>query len=348
MSTSSSFFPDALLAWYDNQGRKHLPWREDLSPYRVWVSEIMLQQTQVATVIPYFERFMARFPTIHALAVADLDGVLDLWTGLGYYARARNLHQAAKQIVAQGKFPDTQEELQSLPGIGRSTAGAILAIAFNKKAAILDGNVKRVLARFHAIDVPNQTQASHTLWQLAEQYTPDKRVGDYTQAIMDLGATLCTRTKPQCSPCPVAANCQAQIQNKQSEFPRAKARKISPVRSVMMLIFHDLENNQVLLEKRPPVGIWGGLWSFPECAGETDVARWCRDVLNVKVLETRPLPAFEHVFSHFKWQITPLYIAQYQFLNRVMDSDQYVWHSLNQPTARGFSAPVKRLLQNLG
>lgn len=343
-------FAKSLLSWYDKQGRKDLPWRKKITPYRIWISEIMLQQTQVKTVIPYFERFLARFPTVNDLAKAHEDEVLHLWTGLGYYARARNLHQSAKQIVTQygSQFPDTFEQLQSLPGIGRSTANAILAIAYEKKAAILDGNVKRVLTRLHAIfGVPTQTKITQQLWKIAEKQTPQKRTADYTQAIMDLGATICTRTKPLCRICPVAKICQAHLQNKQEEFPTPKPRKKIPVRAVNLLIFHDKKRNQVLLEKRPPVGIWGGLWSFPECSIETDVKRWCEDILNLNVLTMKSLPVFKHVFTHFQLNITPIYVDKYEYKNRVRDSAQYIWYTLDKPSARGLAAPVKRLLQSL-
>lgn len=343
-------FAKSLLFWYDKKGRKDLPWREKITPYRVWISEIMLQQTQVKTVIPYFERFLDHFPSITDLANAHEDEVLSLWTGLGYYARARNLHLAAKQIVSQhsAEFPDNLEKLQSLPGIGRSTANAILAIAFQKKATILDGNVKRVLMRLCAIEgTSTQTQVVQQLWEIAEKYTPEKRADDYTQAIMDLGATICTRSKPLCVMCPVSKGCKAYLQNRQMEFPQRKIHKKIPTRFVNLLIFHDKKHHQVLLEKRPPVGIWGGLWSFPECSIEEDIKKWCKDVLNFKVIAMKSLPDFKHVFSHFQLNITPIYIYQYDQKNRIMDSQQYIWYKLDEPTARGFSSPVKRLLQTL-
>lgn len=343
-------FSKKLLTWYDNQGRKHLPWREKITPYRVWVSEIMLQQTQVKTVIPYFERFMQRFPTVAHLANASEDEVLHLWTGLGYYARARNLHRTAKKIHAahQDDFPDTSELLQELSGIGRSTAGAILAIAFNKRAAILDGNVKRVLTRFHAIEgVPSQADVNAALWEIAEKQTPQKRVGDYTQAIMDLGATTCLRKKPLCVMCPVAAHCQAYLQNRVDEFPTPKPRKATPIRSVNMLIFHDVENNRVLLEKRPPVGIWGGLWSFPECGTDIEIKKWCEREMHLKVRGVKKLPTFKHVFTHFQLQITPVYISDYEYKMGVSDPKGREWYCLDEPERVGFSAPVKRVLEGM-
>jgi A/G-specific adenine glycosylase len=343
-------FAKNLLAWYDKQGRKNLPWREKITPYRVWISEIMLQQTQVKTVIPYFERFIARFPTVSDLAKASQDEVLHLWTGLGYYARARNLHQAAKKIHTENKgvFPTTLEALQSLSGIGRSTAGAILAIAFNQQATILDGNVKRVLTRFHAVEgVPSQSHINAQLWDIAEKHTPKERTADYTQAIMDLGATLCLRTKPFCDMCPIASGCQAYFQERASEFPTPKPRKSIPVRSVNILIFHDIKNNQVLLEKRPPVGIWGGLWSFPECSTESEIIHWCKKYLSFKVIEMKTMPAFKHVFTHFQLNITPIYISKYEYKNSISESQERIWYCLDEPTELGFSAPVKKLIQHL-
>lgn len=343
-------FAQKLLTWYDRQGRKDLPWRQDIDPYRVWLSEIMLQQTQVKTVIPYFERFIARFPTVKSLAAAQQDEVLHLWTGLGYYARARNLHRAAQQVMAEygGKFPAQVEELITLSGIGRSTAGAISAIAFNRQAAILDGNVKRVLARFHTVSGnTNDTAVIAQLWQLAEQYTPKQRVADYTQAIMDLGATCCSRSKPDCQQCPVRSGCQAHLQQRQAEFPNARKTKKIPTRSTHLIILHDRKNNAVLLEKRPPVGIWGGLWSFPECAMENAIAPWCKNNLQVETKKSQHLPMFTHTFSHFHLQITPIYITQYRQARsalQVMDSSRYVWYKLDQPAEKGFAAPVKKLL----
>ncbi len=350
MSKKSYSLSKNLLTWYDKQGRKNLPWREKITPYRVWISEIMLQQTQVKTVIPYFERFIARFPTVGDLAKASEDEVLHLWTGLGYYARARNLHRAAKKIHTENKgvFPNTLETLQSLSGVGRSTAGAILAIAFNQQATILDGNVKRVLTRFHAIEgVPSQSHINALLWDVAEKHTPKKRTADYTQAIMDLGATLCLRTKPLCDACPIASDCEAFLQGRVSEFPTPKPRKSIPMRSVNVLIFHDTKNNQVLLEKRPPVGIWGGLWSFPECSSDAEILRWCEKTLNLKIVTMKALPVFKNVFTHFQLNITPIYISKYAYKMAVSESTEQMWYRLDEPCELGFSAPVKRLIQNL-
>ncbi|MDF3055085.1 MAG: A/G-specific adenine glycosylase [Gammaproteobacteria bacterium] len=342
-------FANSLLAWYDKQGRQSLPWRSDISAYRVWVSEIMLQQTQVKTVIDYFQRFMARFPKLKDLASANQDEVLNLWTGLGYYARGRNLHKAAQQIVAQhgGRFPRTPETLQALPGIGRSTAGAISAIAFGERSPILDGNVKRVLIRYYALSEDPKTLEKQ-LWMLSDQHTPEERPGDYTQAIMDLGAMLCTRTKPICGLCPVKKGCQAYLGDRTHELPTPRAKKTTPVRAVKMLIFHDAKKGCVFLKKRPPVGIWGGLWSFPECPEEENIERWCEENYQLSIKQKEIWPTFKHVFTHFQLYITPVYVTSYEYKNLVvMDDQDHVWYALAKTPDRGFAAPVKRLLASL-
>ncbi|HLD13739.1 MAG TPA: A/G-specific adenine glycosylase, partial [Burkholderiales bacterium] len=300
-------FGARLLAWYDHHGRKMLPWKRVRDPYRIWVSEIMLQQTQVATVIPYFERFIKRFPDIRTLARARADSVLHLWSGLGYYARARNLHKAARQIVTDhdGKFPRAIESAVHLPGIGRSTAGAILALAFNQRHAILDGNVKRVLARYHAMDTPLNTQtAGAKLWELAQRHTPRIRIADYTQAIMDLGATVCTRANPDCVRCPVRVGCKARTLGTPQNFPVIAKRKTLPVKKVNMLLIRDTRN-RVLLVKRPPAGLWGGLWGLPECT-QKNVRAWCHDHIGLDIRPQQAWPAFRHRFSHFHLDITPI------------------------------------------
>ena len=337
-----------LLAWYDRHGRKTLPWKRGRDPYRIWVSEIMLQQTQVATVIPYFERFLARFPELRTLAKAKPDDVLHLWTGLGYYARARNLHRAARVIVEEhhNKFPREFEAITALPGIGRSTAGAILALAFGQRHAILDGNVKRVLARYHAVDTPNnKREAEERLWLLAEKHTPYSRIADYTQAIMDLGATLCTRTKPDCPHCPLRAGCRARKLGTPQDFPVRTARVITPVKTTHMLMIHD-PRGRVLLTQRPPVGLWGGLWGFPECADD-DVQAWCRKTLGLKIKTEKPWPVLRHAFSHFRLDITPIPARVVGGTMQAMENAETVWYKLGQPAARGFSAPVKHLLEQL-
>jgi len=345
---SQRSFSAALLAWYDCHGRKDLPWKQRRDPYRIWVSEIMLQQTQVATVIPYFERFMARFPDVAALARAELDEVLHLWTGLGYYARARNLKRAAETIVAEhaGRFPADIEQVRSLPGIGRSTAGAILAFAFDQRHAILDGNVKRVLARYHAVDERPGAVLDKVLWPLAEVHTPVTRSADYTQAIMDLGASLCRRGQPQCALCPLASGCAAFARGVPAAYPAARARRVLPTKQVTMLMIRD-DAGRVLLQQRPPSGIWGGLWGFPECAVECDPREYCRERLGLTVALDSAWPVVPHTFSHFHLSITPQPARVVAAGGQVMENNGTVWYKLSAPDARGMAAPVQRLLQQL-
>jgi A/G-specific adenine glycosylase len=339
-------FSRRVLRWYDRHGRKALPWKSN-DPYKVWVSEIMLQQTQVTTVIPYFARFMKRFPTVQSLARAKLDTVLGLWTGLGYYARARNLHKAANAIVADhgGKFPRVLEAVCELPGIGRSTAGAILAQAFDARHPILDGNVKRVLARYHAIEEPvNARQTEEKMWRLAEQHTPRKRVGEYTQAIMDLGATLCRRTKPGCDTCPVSEDCAAHKLGRAMDFPVTTKKKAMPVRNVRWLLIRD-KSGKVLMQRRPPRGLWGGLWAFPETTDE-DLGRWSREELGLAIKTETPWEVWRHTFSHFHLEITPV-PARVTRVTSAMENDEALWYNLRTPLARGVSTPVQRLLNKL-
>jgi len=351
-SSSSTHNPDwlapVLLAWFDQHGRHDLPWQHPRDGYRVWISEIMLQQTQVSTVIPYFTRFMQAFPNVCALADARLDDVLHHWTGLGYYARARNLHRAAQQIRDEyaSEFPRDFDQLLALPGIGRSTAGAILAQAFEQRYPILDGNVKRVLTRLHAIagwpgDKPVETQ----LWQLADTHTPTRRLADYSQAIMDLGATVCRRGKPLCCDCPLHAQCQAYAADNVSEYPAKKPRKALPVRSTCMLLLVDPDQQTVLLEQRPPAGIWGGLWSFPECPTDSDPVQWSREHLQLEISQPQTLPSLRHTFSHFHLDITPVLARAVSA--GIMDSPQHIWYNSSRSAARGFPAPVKQLLDSL-
>lgn len=340
-------FSDEVLNWFDQHGRKDLPWQHDITPYRVWLSEIMLQQTQVTTVIGYFERFVLAFPDVDALAKAPLDEVLHLWTGLGYYARARNLHKAAV-IVADthaGKFPDTVEQLCELPGIGRSTAGAICAIAFHRRAAIMDGNVKRVLSRVHCVaGWAGQASVNKELWQLAERYTPAQRVNHYTQAIMDLGATICVRGQPKCSACPVIDYCEALQHDCVQSFPQAKPRKSIPTRQTQMLL---IENSagEIWLEKRPAQGIWGGLWSLPELEVEQNAVDYCEQQLQIAVDSCTRLEPHRHTFSHFHLQIAPLHIKSSKQSASVMEDQQQLWYNVRKPASVGLAAPVKQLLR---
>lgn len=336
-----------LLDWFDRHGRKDLPWQRDTTPYRVWVSEIMLQQTQVSTVIPYYERFMARFPTLGSLAAADIDEVLGLWTGLGYYARARNLYKAAQTVISQhgGEFPLTVEEMAALPGIGRSTAGAILSISRRVRAPILDGNVKRVLARLHRVEGwTGSPAAEKTLWDLAERYTPHERVPDYTQAIMDLGATVCTRSRPTCSLCPFESLCEARQYLEQDLYPQSKPGKAIPEKATLMLIAR--HEDQVLLMKRPASGIWGGLWCFPEFAVGTATAAMA-ETLGLKTQgRARKLEAFRHTFSHFHLNITPVMVTAADTGKAVAEAGS-AWYKLADARQLGLPAPVVKLLNQI-
>lgn len=364
---TKSSFTQNLLDWYDQHGRKALPWQqasltETHGPYRVWVSEIMLQQTQVATVIPYYLRFMQRFPEVTDLANAQVDEVLHLWTGLGYYARGRNLHKAAVQIrdQHQGVFPEIYEDVLALPGIGPSTAGAILAQARGQRHAILDGNVKRVLTRLHAIEGwPGKKPIENHLWQLADDYTPQQRVAQYTQAIMDLGATLCSRSAPNCPTCPVQDVCDAWSAGTPTAYPSSKPKKLKPVRTTQMLMLRDTDGS-VLLEQRPPSGIWGGLWGFPEADDEQDLEAICQQRFGLEPVDQQIWPVTRHTFSHFHLDITPVHITVRQDSagrgeKGVMDQNRIVWYkpaSLNQSHTpageqKGLAAPVVRLLHAL-
>ncbi len=340
-------FSQRLLSWFKTHGRKDLPWQQDKTPYRVWVSEVMLQQTQVATVIPYFLKFMARFATVEMLADASLDDLLHIWSGLGYYARARNLHRAATIVAErhQGQLPRDLEAMTALPGIGRSTAGAILALAHGDRHPILDGNVKRVLARHGAVEGwPGDAAVERRLWQDAERYTPYSDVADYTQAIMDLGATLCTRNAPLCPVCPVAGDCRSAHDGLWQKYPGKKPVKQLPVQTKVFLMLTDPQGN-VLMERRPPSGVWGGLWSFPELAPEENVASWCRHQLAAQVEVMESWPPFRHTFSHFHLDITPVRAVAQSIDPAVMEPDRFIWYNTDQDRRQGLSAPVARLLQ---
>lgn len=345
---SRSRFSRRLLRWYDKHGRPDLPWRLAGNPYHTWISEIMLQQTQVNTVIPYFHRFTKRFPDIIALARADLDTVLHLWTGLGYYARARNLHRAAKIMVEKhdGQLPQDFQALQALPGIGRSTAAAIAALAFDQRQVILDGNVKRVLTRYHALDGwPGKRAVENQLWSLADAHTPNKRLADYTQAIMDLGATVCRRVRPYCERCPVRTSCKAFTQGNPQDYPSPAPRRSLPVKAVTMVMIRD-QRGRVLLQQRPPAGVWGGLWTFPEC-NDDDVPAWCRDTLGLSVrLDDRWQP-LRHSFTHFHLDITPIDAHVLGASGQAMENPDVIWYNPNKPDERGLPVPVKHLLGQL-
>lgn len=342
-------FSQRVIVWYDVHGRKHLPWQQQRTPYRVWISEIMLQQTQVATVIPYYERFMQRFPDVLKLADARVDEVLHYWSGLGYYARARNMHKAALQIRDhyQGQFPEDFGQVCELPGIGRSTAGAILSLACHQRHAILDGNVKRVLARYWLIEGwPGTTATAKQLWDVAEQLTPEKEVAKYNQAMMDIGSGICTRSKPRCDVCPVSEGCQAFALQRQSEFPQRKPKKAIPVRKTQMLLVRN-SNNEVLLQRRPPAGIWGGLLAFPEIPANQSIDKWCKTHLGIKVSKQTVWPELRHTFSHFHLDITPIVAKTRSTPDRIMDQGDWVWYKGESATQGGLAAPVKRLINEL-
>ncbi|MBA2816268.1 A/G-specific adenine glycosylase [Candidatus Pantoea persica] len=338
-------FAQQVLEWYQRFGRKTLPWQQEKTPYKVWLSEVMLQQTQVATVIPYFERFMARFPTVGALAAAPLDEVLHLWTGLGYYARARNLHKAAKQVVEQyqGEFPRNFDDVAALPGVGRSTAGAILSLSLGQHFPILDGNVKRVLARCYAVGGwPGKKDVEKRLWEISETVTPAQGVSQFNQAMMDLGALVCSRSKQKCEICPLNSGCVAFANGTQASYPGKKPKQVLPERSSWFLLLED--GDDVWLEQRPPVGLWGGLFCFPQFTSEAAMHDW----LKARGIHARPqqLTAFRHTFSHFHLDIVPMWLS-WSSSRAAMDEPGGLWYNLAQPPSVGLAAPVERLLHEL-
>ena len=348
--TSPEHFAQALIAWQASHGRHDLPWQQDRTPYRVWVSEIMLQQTQVATVIGYFERFMARFPDPAQLAAASIDEVLHLWTGLGYYARGRNLHRAALRIRDEfgGEFPTRFEDVESLPGIGRSTAGAILALSQGQRFAIMDGNVRRVLSRWFGIDGnPNDRATTNLLWSRAEECTPQHAVDTYTQAIMDMGATLCTRRNPLCMHCPVADRCVARIAGRQHELPAAKPKRALRRSRHTHMVLAQRDDGSVFLRQRPPAGIWGGLWAAPAFDSADEALSFAAENLGAKPVE---LPAIQHTFTHFDLTITPWLVrcnGAVPGISAVMDAPDGLWYNARQPASVGLPAPMKSLLERI-
>lgn len=333
-------FAQTLIRWQKAAGRHDLPWQQKgrADPYRVWLSEIMLQQTQVATVIPYYRRFLARFPDLARLAAAPAEEVMALWSGLGYYARARNLQQAAQDIVARrnGRFPHHLADIEALPGIGRSTAAAIAVFAFGTRAAILDGNVRRVLARAFGIEgFPGEKAVEKRLWALAESLLPERDLVAYTQGLMDLGATLCTRGKPRCGDCPLVAQCVARRQDRVGELPTPRAKRSVPQRAVAVLVL--VCRGCVRLERRPPHGIWGGLLSLPELPGGK-LPRRCADAL--------PLPVVRHAFTHFRLDIAPVLCKVSRRDTAPLNADG-VWLSLKELDAAPLPAPIRKILQHL-
>jgi A/G-specific adenine glycosylase len=340
----------ALLSWWQGNGRKDLPWQRNPTAYRVWVSEIMLQQTQVSTVIGYYDRFMKTFPDVQVLARAELDSVLHLWSGLGYYARARNMHQAAGEICARfgGVLPFDIDALQSLPGIGRSTAGAILALAADRRHPILDGNARRVLARVFGIaGWPGDTAVNRELWRLADACTPAHRVAHYTQAIMDLGASVCTRRKANCVGCPLSPQCIAHQCDVVDQIPAPRPKRNRPQREVV-LVMVVRDDGAVLLEKRPSSGVWGGLWGFPETVDVDQVPAWCHSHVGIVPRRIQVRSVLRHGFTHFDLAMTPVEAHIARPPDHAMEGDRWLWYNLNQPAAVGIAAPVARLLETFG
>jgi A/G-specific adenine glycosylase len=345
-------FSARLIAWQRQHGRHDLPWQNTRDPYRIWLSEIMLQQTQVSTVIPYYARFLGRFPDVAALAAAPIDDVMALWAGLGYYSRARNLHRCAQAVVDLhgGAFPTSVDALADLPGIGRSTAAAIASFAFGARATILDGNVKRVLARVFGVEgFPGEKRVENAMWTLAESLLPingsDDDVSAYTQGLMDLGATLCVRGKPDCARCPFADDCVANVTGRQRALPAARPKKAVPTRRTWMLVLRD--GDAVMLEKRPPSGIWGGLWSLPEAADEDTLAERARDLGGDG--EVLPLAPLTHTFTHFRLDIEPrlVEVDRAGGGHAVLGDAETVWVPLHNIDAYGVPAPVRKLLDGL-
>ena len=339
-------FHERLLDWYDIHGRKDLPWQHDISPYHVWLSEIMLQQTQVSTVIPYYLRFITQYVDITSLASAKLDDILALWAGLGYYARARNLHKAANILVRQHKaeMPFSIDELIALPGIGRSTAGAIMALAHQQKHPILDGNVKRVLARYTAISGwPGKKPVEQKLWKIAESLLPEKRITHYTQAQMDLGATICKRNKPLCLQCPLHEDCKAFQLGTPELFPTSKPKKEIPTRQSHWLIAQS-NNGKILLEQRPNNGIWGGLWSFPEFDCPINLVSFSQEKLKVNPEEIQHQTSISHVFTHFKLDITPYLVHSSDNYQKIDNNKIFGWYTIRDALQLGIPAPVKAFL----
>lgn len=342
--TRTSSFGARIVRWQRESGRHDLPWQDSADPYRIWVSEIMLQQTQVGTVIPRFEEFMRRFPDVKSLARADIDEVMRCWSGLGYYARARNLHRAAQGLArdAHGVIPDTVAKLQALPGIGRSTAAAIAVFAFGARAAILDANVKRVLARHFGLSpMPGGAVQLKRLWQLAEQHLPRAHVGTYSQGLMDLGATVCKPRVPLCGQCPLAGTC-ANLADGNATSAIRPARPAKPRRHIVMLVIQ--HRGAVLLEQRPPHGIWGALWSFPEMPGKANAANDCAAALGVRDVSISSLPEVEHGLTHMTMILHP-FLVNLRRRTSLAAGGQRTWVSLAQVGDWALPAPTRKILE---
>jgi A/G-specific adenine glycosylase len=346
VSPAPTDFAARLLDWHARHGRHDLPWQHPREPYRVWLSEIMLQQTQVSTVIGYFERFLVRFPDVASLATAPLDDVLALWAGLGYYARARNLHRCAQAVVTEhgGVFPNNLDALSALPGIGRSTAGAILAQAYGQREAILDGNVRRVLTRHAGIaGWPGASAVQKQLWQLAEQHLPMARLADYTQAIMDLGASVCSGRKPSCARCPVNGDCVALATDRVDELPTARPRRLRPQRQSWLLLIENAEG-ALLLERRPSAGIWGGLWCPPLLEADADALAVCRERYGLDAALLQELSAVQHAFTHFDLELRPLRLRA-RAADVIREGGALAWITMDD-LRKGLPAPVRKLLDS--
>ena len=342
-----SDFAGRLLAWFDANGRHDLPWQHPRTPYRVWLSEVMLQQTQVRVVVPYFERFVAALPDVRALADSSVDEVFALWSGLGYYARARNLHAAAKLCVERhgGELPRGFDALVALPGIDRSTAGAILAQAWGERFAILDGNVKRVLCRVHGIDGwPGTPAVEKRLWDIAQAQLPDARLADYTQAQMDFGATLCTRADPACVLCPLQGECVALREDRVRELPTPKPAKPLPERHALVFVLRDARD-RVLLQRRPQAGVWAGLWSLPEAGDHAAARDWFEANIAGDYDAARALAPIDHGFTHYRFAMQPLEWREVALRDGVRDNDSLRWIARAELASLGIPAPVRKLLE---
>lgn len=340
-------FASQIVGWQKQYGRHDLPWQNTRDPYAIWVSEIMLQQTQVSAVIGYYARFMQRFPDVATLAASEQEEVLQYWSGLGYYSRARNLHAAAQMIMQlyAGSFPEDFDAVQALPGIGRSTAAAITAFAFGQRRAILDGNVKRVLARSFGVDGwPGLPAVEKRMWGLAESLLPNHGLEAYTQGLMDLGATICTRSKPRCMHCPIQDDCVARMEDRVHILPTPRLRKPMPQRSTVMLLL--LAENEILLEKRPPSGIWGGLWSLPEMDAEKNAVETVFQHFGLSTSLLPALPELVHTFTHFTLTITPQPLQIIGRTKKVMEPG-LVWLDIEDAAEAALPAPVKKLLTQL-
>ena len=356
MGHASKSFTQAVLTWAKANGRHDLPWHECKDPYLVWVSEIMLQQTQVKTVLPYYSRFIARYPNIQMLAKSSVDGVLHLWSGLGYYARGRNLHRCAEQVVQtyKGEFPQTLDEMTDLPGIGRSTAGAILSLAYGLPYPILDGNAKRILARYLLIQGwSGERQIEKQLWQITTRFLSTSQPDTYNQALMDLGATICRKKQPRCMECPLNSNCKTYEAGLQDSIPISRPRKELPTKEALFLIVENTKQ-EILLQKRTSKGVWRGLWSFPECSPKTRVKAWVKRELGNSAINIAKLNKYTHTFTHFRLDILPVHIkisqTDYDLVAKQRQDSTRRWYPKDINTVQennviGIPKPVKQLLQ---